>query len=219
MAARGFVVACLLLAASAHGETRYISDKLSVELRRGPSTEYLIIRSLDAGLAVDVLEQTPDGYSRVRVADSQGSEGWVLTRFLSTEKSARERVAAAERASNDARARVAELERRVASLTEELGDTKAELDHTRENQDHVSRELSNIKTASANVVQIQEQNESLRKKVIERERQVEELTAESAALTSRSRQTWFVVGAAVLFGGIVVGLIAPTLRRRRRSDW
>jgi SH3 domain protein len=82
----------------------------------------------------------------------------------------------------------------------------------------VSRELSNIKTASANVVQIQEQNESLRKKVIERERQVEELTAESAALTSRSRQTWFVVGAAVLFGGIVVGLIAPRLRRRRRSD-
>ena len=212
-------MACLLLAASAHGETRYVTDKLSIELRRGPSTQYLIIRTLDAGLAVDVLEQTPDGYSRVRVADSQGSEGWVLTRFLSTDRSARERVAAAERASNDARARVAELERCVASLTEELGDTKAELDHTRENHEHVSRELSNIKTASANVVQIQEQNDSLRKKVIEREHQVEELTVQSAALTSRSRQSWFVVGAAVLFGGVVLGLIAPSLRRKRRSGW
>jgi SH3 domain protein len=219
MAARSFVVACLLLAASAHGETRYVTDKLSVELRRGPSTQYLIIRTLDAGLAVDVVEQTPDGYSRVRVADSQGSEGWVLTRFLSTDKSARERVAAAERASNDARARVAELERRVASLTEELGDTKAELDHARENHEHVSRELSSIKTASANVVQIQEQNESLRKKLIEREHQVEELTVQSAALTSSSRQSWFVVGAAVLFGGIVIGLIAPSLRHKRRSGW
>jgi SH3 domain protein len=213
------VVACLLLAASAHGETRYVTDKLSVELRRGPSTEYLIIRSLEAGLAVDVLEQTPDGYSRVRVADSQGNEGWVLTRFLSTERSARERLAAAERASNEARARVAELEHRVASLTEELGDTKAELDHTRENHEHVSRELTSIKTAAANVVQIQEQNESLRKKMIEREHQVEELTAQSATLTSRSRQSWFVVGAAVLFGGIVIGLIAPSLRRKRRSGW
>jgi hypothetical protein len=27
------------------------------------------------------------------------------------------------------------------------------------------------------------------------------------------------VGAAVLLAGIVVGLVAPTLRRKRRSDW
>ncbi|HUL81327.1 MAG TPA: TIGR04211 family SH3 domain-containing protein [Gammaproteobacteria bacterium] len=219
MAARSLIVACLLCAASAHGETRYVTDKLSVELRRGPSTEYLILRSLEAGLAVDVLEQTPDGYARVRVGDAQGMEGWVLSRFLSTERSARDRLAAAERASSDARARVGDLERQVATLTADLGQTKADLDHTRENHDHVSRELSNIKTAAANVVQIQEQNESLRQKLIERERQVEELTAQSGALASRSRQSWFVVGAGVLVGGIVIGLIAPTLRRKRRSEW
>jgi SH3 domain protein len=219
MAARSLVIACLLCAASAHGETRYITDKLSVELRRGPSTEYLILRSLDAGLAVEVLEQTPDGYARVRVADGQGTEGWVLSRFLSTERSARDRVAAAERASGEARARVGDLERQVAVVTAELGETKTALDRTRENHDHVSRELSNIKTAAANVVEIQEQNESLRQKLIERERQVEELMAQSGALASRSRQSWFVVGAGVLFGGVVIGLIAPTLRRKRRSEW
>jgi SH3 domain protein len=219
MAARCFVVACLLLAASAHGETRYVTDKLSIELRRGPSNEYLILRSLEAGLAVDVLEQTPDGYSRVRVPDSQGTEGWVLTRFLSTEKSARDRVTSAERAANEARARVGDLEQQVAALSSELGNTKAELDHTRENHDHVSRELSNIKTAAANVVEIQEQNESLRQRLVERDRQVEQLTVENGALAARSRQSWFVVGAAVLFGGVVIGLVAPSLRRKRRSDW
>ena len=224
MAARGFVVACLLLAASAHGETRYVTDKLSIELRRGPSTQYLIIRTLDAGLAVDVLEQTPDGYSRVRVADSQGSEGWVLTRFLSTDRSARERVAAAERASNDARARVAELERRVASLTEELGDTKAELDHTRENHEHVSRELSNISFAQCEASALPFADSSF-DVVVSRLGAMffpdieQALTVQSAALTSRSRQSWFVVGAAVLFGGVVLGLIAPSLRRKRRSGW
>jgi len=219
MPARSLIVACLLCAASAHGETRYVTDKLSVELRRGPSTEYLILRGLEAGLAVDVLEQTPDGYSRVRTADGQDSEGWVLSRFLSTEHSARDRLAAAERASSDAHARVTDLERQVAALTADLGQTKADLDHTRENHDHVSRELSNIKTAAANVVEIQEQNESLRQKLIERDRQVEELTAQTGTLASRSRQSWFLVGAGVLFGGIVIGLIAPTLRRKRRSQW
>jgi len=219
MAARCFAVVCLLFAASAHGETRYVTDKLSIELRRGPSNEYLILRGLEAGLAVDVLEQTPDGFSRVRVPDSQGSEGWVLTRFLSTEKSARDRLASAERAANDARARVSDLEQQVAALSSDLGNAKTELDHTRENHDHVSRELSNIKTAAANVVEIQEQNESLRQKLVERDRQVDELTVANGTLAASSRQSWFVVGAGVLFGGVVIGLIAPSLRRKRRSDW
>ena len=210
-------LACLLLcAALAHAETRYITDKLSVELRRGPSNEYKITRNLEAGLAVEVVEQTPDGYSRVHVGDN---EGWVLTQFLTAERSARDRLAVAERAANDAKARVADLERQVAELTTQLADTKTELDHTRDNHEHVSRELANIKTAAANVVEIQQQNESLRQKNVDRDRQVEQLTAENGALSSRSRQNWFVVGAAVLFGGIVIGLIAPSLRRKRRSDW
>jgi SH3 domain protein len=55
--------------------------------------------------------------------------------------------------------------------------------------------------------------------MVDRDRQVEELTAANGELSGRSRQNWFIVGAAVLFGGIVIGLIAPTLRRKRRSDW
>jgi SH3 domain protein len=216
MIARIVALACLLCAALAHAETRYITDKLSVELRRGPGNEYKITRNLEAGLSVEVVEQTPDGYSRVHVGET---EGWVLTQFLTTERSARDRLAAAERAASDAKARSTDLERQVAELTAKLGDTKTELDHTRENHDKVSRDLSNIKTAAANVVDIQQQNESLRQKMIDRDRQVEELTAANGELSGRSRQNWFIVGAAVLFGGIVIGLIAPTLRRKRRSDW
>jgi len=216
MIARIVALACLLCAALAHAETRYITDKLSVELRRGPSNEYKITRNLEAGLSVEVVEQTPDGYSRVHVGET---EGWVMTQFLTTERSARDRLAAAERAASDAKARSTDLERQVAELTAKLGDTKTELDHTRENHDKVSRDLSNIKTAAANVVDIQQQNESLRQKMIDRDRQVEELTAANGDLSGRSRQNWFIVGAAVLFGGIVIGLIAPTLRRKRRSDW
>ncbi len=216
MMARIAALACLLCATLAHAETRYITDKLSVELRRGPGNEYKITRNLDAGLSVEVVEQTPEGYSRVHVGDT---EGWVLTQFLTTERSARDRLAVAERAASDAKARAADLERQVAELTAQLGDTKTELDHTRDNHEHVSRELANIKTAAANVVEIQQQNESLRQKTVDRDRQVEELTAANGALSSRSRQNWFIVGAAVLFGGIVIGLIAPSLRRKRRSDW
>jgi len=218
MPVRFIASVCLLFALAAHGQTRYVSDKLSVELRRGPSTEYLILRNLEAGSAVEVLEQNNEGYSRVRVPD-QGTEGWVLSRFLSAETSARDRLAVAERSLSNARSRVTDLEQQVATLSSELGSTKTELDQTRTNHGQVSQELASIKTAAANVVEIRDQNESLRQKLIDRERQVEQLTAENAALSGRSAQNWFIVGAAVLLGGIVIGLVAPSLRRKRRSDW
>ena len=93
----------------AQAQTRYVTDRTIVELRRGPSTEYLILRNLEAGERVEVLEQNEEqGYSRVRVAD-QGTEGWILTRFLTAEPIARERLAVAERNLASARERVATL--------------------------------------------------------------------------------------------------------------
>ena len=110
MRARPFAIVLLLLATSVHAQTRYVSDRMVVELRRGPSTEYLILRNLEAGAAVQVLEDAGAGYSRVRVQD-QGTEGFILTRFLTAEPIARDKLAAAERGLATAKTRVAEPSR------------------------------------------------------------------------------------------------------------
>lgn len=211
---------CLMFAFAlvAQAQTRYVTDRTIVELRRGPSTEYLILRNLEAGERVDVLEQNEDGYSRVRVAD-QGTEGWILTRFLTAEPIARDRLAAAERNLAAARERVATLETQTAELSRDLAATRTDLTETRTNHGTVSRELADLRTAAANVVEIREQNARLQQRLTQRDGEVETLTADNARLAGRNSQNWFVVGAAVLLAGIVIGLVAPTLRRKRRSDW
>jgi SH3 domain protein len=212
-------LAVIAFGLAAHAQTRYVTDRTIVELRRGPSTEYLILRNLEAGERVEVLEQNEsDGYSRVRVAD-EGTEGWILTRFLTAEPIARERLAVAERNLSAARERVTALEAERVQLSRDLEATRAELDETQSNHGTVSRELTDLRTAAANVVEIRDQNTRLQQRLVERDRQVEELTASNERLAARSNQNWFVVGAAVLLGGIVIGLVAPSLRRRRRSDW
>jgi len=213
----GFLVLGLELLAQA--QTRYVTDRTIVEIRRGPSTEYLILRNLEAGERVEVLEQNEEaGYSRVRVAD-QGTEGWILTRFLTAEPIARERLVAAERGLAAARERVTALEGQTAELTRDLTAARAQLQQTQANHGNVSKELTDIKTAAANVVEIRDENTRLKQRLGERDREVEGLTADNARLAGRSNQNWFVVGAAVLLAGIVIGLVAPSLRRRRRSDW
>jgi SH3 domain protein len=203
----------------AQAQTRYVTDRTIVELRRGAGMEFLILRNLEAGERVEVLEQNESaGYSRVRVAD-QGTEGWILTRFLTAEPIARERLVVAERSLVAARERVTALEAQNAELTRDLAATRTELTTSQSNHGSVSKELSDLRTASANVVQIREQNASLQQRLVQRDREVEELTAANASLSGRNNQNWFVVGAAVLLAGIVIGLVAPTLRRKRRSDW
>lgn len=209
-----------LLALAAHAQTRYVSDKLGVELRRGPSTEYLILRNLEAGTALEVLEQDAGaGYSRVRLAADQGVEGWILTRFLTTEPIARERLAVAERSLTSAQAKVGDLERKVTDLSAELATTRTDLDQTRTTHGAVSKELEEIRTAAANVVEIRDQNQSMRQRLAQREDEVRKLTVENETLRSRDKQNWFLVGGGVLLAGVVIGLVAPSLRRRRRSDW
>ena len=219
MVRRWLLMTALFCAAVANAQTRYVTDNLSVELRRGPSLEYLILRSLPAGEAVQVLEQDAEtGYSRVRVADG-GAEGWILTRFLEGEPAARDKLAAAERNLAAARNRVAELESQVSELTAKLGGTEQALEQTEQMQEEASAELADIRQAAANVIEIREQNDTLRQSLAERQAEVDRLQIQNSALRSRERQNWFIVGAGVLLGGILIGLIAPTLRRRRRTDW
>jgi SH3 domain protein len=209
----------VLLVASAQAQTRYVSDRTNLELRRGASTEHAILRWLEPGNEVQVLEQDQQsGWSRVRVVD-QGTEGWILTRFLMDEPGARDRLAAAERSLAAARDRVATLEAQSREVGANLGSARTELEQTRTSHATVSKELADLRTAAANVVEIRDQNTSLQQRLAERDREVEVLTTENARLAGRNSQNWFIVGASVLLAGIVIGLVAPTLRRRRRSDW
>src|SRR5687768_9309829 len=182
----------------AQAQTRYVTDRTIVELRRGPSTEYLILRNLEAGERVEVLEENGEqGYSRVRVAD-QGTEGWILTRFLMAEPIARERLAVAERNLATARERVGTLEAQNQELARDLAALRTELDEARANHGTASRELADIRTAAANVVDIRDQNTRLQQRLVQRDQEVERLTADNARLGGRNSQNWFVVGASVL---------------------
>ena len=214
----GLVVLALGVVAHAQPQTRYVTDRTQVELRRGPSTEYRILRYLEAGDRVEVLDQNEEqGFSHVRV--DQDTEGWMPTASLIAEPIARERLAVAERGLTTARERVTALEGQTRELERDLASARAELAQMQANHGTVSRELADIRTASANVVKLRDDNTSLQQRLLQRDLEVEQLTADNARLAARSSQNWFVVGAAVLLGGIVIGLVAPTLRRKRRSDW
>lgn len=218
--ARPLLIAGALYGVStlASAQTFYVSDELTITVRTGPSTQNAIIRNLTTGDAVTLLEESSDGnYARVRT--DTGVEGWALRRYLIDTPVARDQLARAQRELTQARARIEELESSVADLTAQLDSVTQRMQEAESAATDLNSELVDVRSASANALTIRDQNESLRRRVNDREQLVEALTNENLSLSSRANREWFLLGAGVLVAGIVLGLIIPSLRRKRRTNW
>ena len=212
---------CLLLVmlagSAALAETRYVSDQLEITLRTGPSTRNAIVRILNSGARVEVLETDQEsGYSRVQVGEA---EGWVLTRFLDRQPVARDRLQVAERELAAVREELASVKDQLANTEQTLQATEGQLQDAEGANTDMAAELNDIRSASASAISLRDQNKSLRQRVIDIERDMNRVTMENRELASRANREWFVIGAAVLIVGILLGIIVPRLKPRRRSTW
>lgn len=206
--------AVLLLSVNATAATRYVSDELSVNMRRGPSTSYGINTLLKAGTQVQTLDEA-NGWTKIRTPG--GSTGYVLTRFLSSQPAARTRIEEIEaehdklvKENKDLHTELAE----AMSGSKELGQLKSQL--VSENKS-LKKKLKDIKEVSANAIQTNQQNQEYRKKLMVLESKMERLQSQNKAL--QSRREGMKIGALILIVGIVFGLILPLFRRRRKGSW
>lgn len=206
------------LASTALAETRYVSDRLEITLRTGTSTQYSIIRMLPSGMRLEVLERDADsGYTRVRTPD--GTEGWVLARYLMEQPAARDQVAVATERASNASLRVTDLEAQVEALSAERDALQAQRDGLETELAEVRSELERIRRVSASAVELDNANRELRTRVAAAEQDGTLLRAEIAELKRNTQRDWFVAGAGVLLLGLVLGLVLPRIRWRRRSGW
>ena len=200
------------------GEVRYVTDRLSITLRAGPGTGFRILRTLPSGTRLVVLETDPEsGWSRVRT--ERGLEGWVLARYLMAEPAARERLARAEAAAARARERAAALAERVRALEAERDAARREAAAQKARADKAERELARVRKVSADALRLADEHQRLKRRVLDLERELRLAHEENDALRDRTARDWFIVGAGVLLVGIVVGLVLPRIRWRRRSSW
>jgi len=208
----------LVLAGNALAETRYVSDTLEITMRSGKGTSYGITRMLRSGTQVQVLEEDKKtGYTHVRT--TSGKEGWVLSRFLMKGQAARDRLAAAEKSLAELDLENRKMETAMSALTEEKNALEQELSSLDGQSRSVSQELAEIKRTASSALAIDSENKDLKSRVVSLERQLQTLQQENEGLKDRTARDWFMVGAAVVLLGIIVGLIIPRIRWRKKSSW
>ncbi|HHM06515.1 MAG TPA: TIGR04211 family SH3 domain-containing protein [Gammaproteobacteria bacterium] len=208
----------LITATGAVAETRYVSDQLEITLRTGQSTKHQILRMLKSGTALAVLGEDPEsGYTHVRTPE--GREGWVLSRFLMDHPSARDRLDKAQQRLAAVEIENKQLKEKLARLGQEKQSAdKSQQDLTEQNR-RLDQELTRIRKTAASALAIDAENKKLQEQLVNLQTELQALQQENATLSDRSARDWFVRGAGVIIAGILLGLIIPRLRFRRKSSW
>lgn len=210
------VVALLLVFVTgvAGAATRYISDQLSVNLRGGPGTQYQIEKLVDAGDRVSTLSSS-NGWTKVRT--QSGTTGYVLSRQLSNDPAAAQRLAAYEKQNNKLKKKNESLSENSDTAQSKLAKLQKKNKELKQNNTEISKKLEKLRETSADAVRINKQNKKYHQKVMSLKSQVERLKHENEAL--ESRREGMKIGALILFVGIVVGLLLSLMRKRRAGNW
>ena len=190
-------------------DIRYVDDMLVIVMRSGNGNNFKIIRNLPSGTPLELLE-TSGEFSRVRTRS--GTEGWVLSQYLTKEPIARVKLKAATQL-------ITKVQAQNQQLKKELNDTTRENAKLGKENRKLTDQLRNFRSVAAKPIQIQEENQSLIKTNVSLENDKQMLQQELQVLRDQSDKRWFLAGAGVLLCGMLLGLLIPKMRRRRKSDW
>jgi len=200
------------------GSRAYVTDRLEVQMRSGGSLQHKILKMVQSGTGLTILEEDQgNGYSLVTL--DSGEQGWILSRYLTAQPVARTQIEESQRKSSD-------LLEENRSLKSEVATLRASKDGLDKSSQELSSELTKLNTelisirqASANAIQIQAERDQLQETVIKLQRDIDTLRRENKAKEADVKQDWFLIGAGVLFGGMLLGIIVPRLSLRKRSSW
>ncbi len=207
-----------LIPAAVVAENAYVTDQFDVTMRSGPSTQNTILRMLPSGTTVEVVEVDGEtGYSRISTAS--GVEGYVLSRFLMDQPAAREQLAGLRQQVSDLRQQNQELVARARQATASRDEFRQERDRLLKGNQEKDSELADIRRVSANAIDLNSENQELQTTLQTMNHRMQAQKSEIQELKDKRNRDWFIAGAAVLLGGILLGLILPKLRLRRRSSW
>ncbi|PSU83119.1 arylsulfatase [Photobacterium phosphoreum] len=178
-------------------QPHYISDNLYTYLLKGPGSQYRIVGSVNAGEPVTVLETNKD-YSRI--TDDRGRNGWVESKFISTDVA---------------------LQERLPKLETELTTVKAKLAESLATNDNKHSELNSaLAQRNSQINKLETRNAQLQNELTVAQDEVRSLRAKIDTQKDDLLMKWFTYGGVVAGVGLLLGLLLPhiTPRRRKRTN-
>jgi SH3 domain protein len=223
------IIASGVIVPSAEADTRYVGDQLIITLRQGKSTKHRILKTLETGTPVEILEED-SSYLRVRTSD--GTEGYVLRQYISSNPPKTQRIDELEVEKSVLQKKNSELEknkkelamqlksiqenydRELSDLTTKSADIDQNIEQALNNERIITEKYNTLVTQAENVLEIAEERERLLQDNKKLSAGIKKLQEKNKKMSDSRMIKWFLAGGGVFFFGWLIGKISRKKRSR-----
>ena len=209
-----FIPIILLISSlSAQAENMYVTDVLKVTLRTGPSLNNKIIKMVESGQKIEVIEPGQE-WSLVRLDD--GMEGWILNRYMISDETNKIKLERFKSEHSDLKIRYSAIFEENSKFKAENQKLGSELSDTKKNLQRIRNDYESLKSSSAEFLTLKSNFEKVSRQLSEQTQKANEFEEQIANLEVSYYVKWFLAGSGVLFVGFILGF--STKRGRRQSS-
>jgi len=191
----------------------YITDQLDIPIRADKSFGQNIIRLLPSGTELSLLQSTEDGWAQVQFDDTIG---WIKSFYISNEPPAREELKKLTRTNNANKLLISKISGEKEILDSEILILKQENIDLVIQSSKSKAEKEHIEQIYQDALKLEYENEKHIQEKLQLKTELQLAQNNTQIQKDTSSRNWFIVGAIVLFFGIIIGYIVPGLLNRRR---
>ena len=191
----------------------YITDQLDLPIRSDKSFGNNIIRLLPSGTELSLLQSTEDGWAQIQFDDTIG---WIKSFYLSPDPSARDKLKKLTRTYNANKLLISKLSGEKEELEGQLLSVKQENTDLIVQSSKSQAEKEHIEQIYQDALKLEHENEKLIQEKLQLKAELQLAVNNTQIQKDTSSRNWFIVGAIVLFFGMIIGFIVPGLLNRRR---
>lgn len=191
-------------------QTVYVSDVIRISVRSGPGNEHKAVTVVESGQQLEMLKPGEE-WSQVRTGN--GTDGYMLSRFLTPEQPMRFRFEQIQEKHKALTAQAAGLVEENNRLKAERDQSAAVLERHKKQTDSLREEFEAFKREAADVTALKARNEALTAELEQEKRALQALENQPLDLLQLPYIYWFLAGAGVLLLGFLIGF---SVKRQRR---
>ncbi|MPW30591.1 TIGR04211 family SH3 domain-containing protein [Agarivorans sp. B2Z047] len=187
----------LALAFPALAQTRYISDDLYVFMHSGPSNQFRIVGSVNAGTKINQVEYNQEN-KYAKIVLENGREGWVEAKYLNRSPGLAAQLEQVK----------SQLEKSQTALKQQQQDSGAAS----------AEQAEQIDSQQQQIEQLQLTNDQLNEQLTQISQQNNAIQHELDTKDEAVQMQWFMRGAGVAGIGLILGILLPMIPRRKKRD-
>ncbi|HIG88423.1 TIGR04211 family SH3 domain-containing protein [Candidatus Thioglobus sp.] len=191
----------------------YVTDMVDIPIRLDNKiTSDNLLRMLPSGTKLEILS-TENGWTKVKFEETIG---WMISRYLTNNPPAQAQLEKLKRTYNANKRKILNTKQRSVDLEEQVKSLKNKNTLLSVQTGKSQAEKEHIEQVYKDALKLEYTNQKLKTEVLQLKTEVQLLKNNNTIGQESSSRNWFIVGALILFFGMVIGLIFSKFTNQRR---